>query len=243
MTGAGVPGGASTHLRFGPDAALPAGYARLEAGARLERGHAAGRAPDFFGPPVGLPGRNRFDGSGPRRASEPGTCYLALGMLGVLQERVLRGVRLPLLSRARLSAAHHWSVATSLAPLLLLDLWLAPTVHGLELAEISAPPRRVPRPPPSAAFAVHADGRPVVPYPPTQQLADAWRARNASGGFPVPGGRVDGILYGSRFGPASLCVALWEPAAGALRWSPPLPLGEAPGLAAAANLLGVGLAP
>lgn len=228
-------------LSFGPTAGLPAGYARLAAGAPLERGHAAGRGPDFFGPAVGMPGRNRFDVTGPRTDADPGACYLAFSMVGVLLERVLRGVWLPVLSRARLSVDHDWTAAELVAPLVLLDLWAAPLVHGLEVAQISAPPQRVPRPLPGAPYAVHPDGRPVVPYPDTQRLADGWAAQNAAAAFPITTGRIDGVLYGSRFGPAAVCVALWGRAAAAVRWTATSSLGAAPRLADAANQLGIGL--
>lgn len=164
MTAGAGPADLAPALAFGPDAALPAGYARLAAGARLQRGHTPGRAPGFFGPPVGQPGRNRFDVTGPRAADAPGVCYLALTTAGVLLERVLRDARLPVLSRARLDRAHAWTEATLARPLVLLDLWLAPGVHGVQVADISAPPQL------DSAAGADPLG---IPYPRTQRLAGA----------------------------------------------------------------------
>ena len=210
-----------TGFAFGPDARLPAGYARCAAGTVLYRGHAPGRSADWFGPAVGAPGTNRFDVPLRRTAADPGTCYLAERIDGVLLERVLRGVWRPIISRRTLSRDHALATAHVDRDLVLLDLMVAlSTVHGLELADVSAPP--IPRAVPA--------------YPRTQALAEQW----ATASHPVP--RLDGIVYGSRFGPAAACVALWDRARDALTWGPSAPFeADMTALAAACERLGIGL--
>jgi hypothetical protein len=205
---------------FGPDAGLPAGYARCVAGTVLWRGHTPGRAPDWFGPAVGAAGSNRFDAP-VRAAGDPGTCYLAEGLEGVLLERVLRDRYATFVSRRTLDREHAVARARVERDLVCIDLLVALTVHGLELADIAAPPvpRAVPR------------------YPRTQQLAARW----AVAAHPVP---VDGIVYGSRFGPAAACLALWNRARTALAWQPSQPFdADMPALLAACGRLGLGLLP
>ncbi|HKG93773.1 MAG TPA: RES domain-containing protein [Gemmatimonadaceae bacterium] len=210
-----------TGFAFGPDAGLPAGYARCAAGTVLYRGHTPGRAPDWFGPALGAAGTNRFDAPMRRTAADAGVCYLAERIDGVLLERVLRGVWRPLISRRTLGRDHALATARVDRDLVLLDLLVAlSTVHGLELADVSAPP--IPRA--------------VPPYPHTQALAAQWAAAS----HPVPS--VDGIVYGSRFGPAAVCVALWDRARGALAWGPSVRFeADMPALAAACERLGIGL--
>lgn len=213
-------------LTFGPDAGLPAGYARCAAGTLLWRGHTPGRAADWFGPAVGAAGTNRFDV--PRRGpGDPGTCYLALGLDGVLLERVLRDRPATFLSRRTLGRAHAVAQAWLARDLVLVDLLVAlQSVHGLQLAEVCAPP--VLAAPPGAPR-----------YPRTQALAAAWAAAAHPG---VPGGRVDGVVYGSRFGPAAACLAVWDRARAALAWRPGAPLdADMPALVAACARLGLGL--
>ena len=61
---------------------------------------------------------------------------------------------------------------------------------------------------------------------------------------PHPVANVDGIAYGSRFGSAAVCVALWDRARGALTWGPSAPFeADMPALAAACERLGIGLVP
>lgn len=218
-----------TSIDFGPNAGLPAGYARWNAGAILLRGHSPTLSANWFGPALGALGGNRFDAPRPRTSSDPGVCYIAEGLGGVLHERVFRGVVVPQLSRATLSAAHAVTDVTLGRDLILIDLVVAIAVHGLQLSDTTAPPLVSP----------HAPLR----YPATQGMAGAWAATNAAAGFPVPGGQVDGILYVSRFGPADRCLALWDVAVSALSWGSAQPLGGHVQLTAACGMLGVLVVP
>jgi len=213
-------------IDFGPSAGLPAGFASWRSGSALVRGHSPSKSANWFGPALGALGSNRFDPPRPRTLNDPAGCYLAEGIIGLLHERVFRGALQPQVSRTTLSAHHAVTEATLLRDVVLIDLVVATAVHGLQLSDITAPPLLAP----------HAPLR----YPATQGMAGAWAATNASAGFAgVPGGRVDGILYVSRFGPAERCVVLWDLAHGALRWGSALPLGAHGGLRAACGALGV----
>jgi hypothetical protein len=205
---------------YGPDAGLPAGYARCAAGTTLWRGHTPGLVPGWFGPAIGAVGTNRFDAP-VREAGDPGTCYLAAGLEGVLLERVLRGRPVTFVSRRTLAREHALARARLARDLVLVDLFAALAVHRFEVADIAAPP----------------DLRGTPRYPRTQPLAAGW----SRAAHPVP---VDGIVYGSRFGPAAVCVALWDRAETALAWGPSAPLDADMGaLVAACNRLGLGLLP
>lgn len=215
------------YVLFGPTAELPAGYARCRAGLPLRRGHTPGLTPDWFGPDIGVLGENRFDPPRPRTPADPGVCYVAESLIGVLLERVLRGVKWPAVSRTTLNAKHSVSDAVLTRDLVTLDLIQALGVHRLELIDVCAPPDLTP-------------GAPLR-YPRTQQLAGEWAARNAGGGHPVPGGRVDAILYVSRFGPGARCLAIWDTAREAVDWGSTVPLGSASGLEEACEALDVKL--
>jgi len=217
-----------TPVRFGPDGGLPAGLARIPARTGWWRGHAPTRSPAWFGPAVGAPAVNRFD-LHQRSASQPGTCYLALGLEGVLLERVLRGVYTDLLSERDLARAHAVTRVRADRDLVLIDLVQAlSTVHRLELAAITAAP--------DLAVGPHESVYPATTAVAARFVAEVW-----AGAYPEP---VDGILYGSRFGPAALCVALWDTAADALRWGRTRRLTiHVPGLDAACQRLGIGLLP
>jgi hypothetical protein len=214
-------------LVFGPDGGLPAGYARWPVGTAFHRGHTPGRSPVWFGPAPGTWGSNRFDPPHPRTARDPGVCYLAATLVGVLLERVLRGVALPAVARRTLATQHAVTGAVLARDLVVVDLVLALSVHGLELADVAAPPLLTPGTSPR--------------YPRTQALAGTWATANRDRRHPVPGGRVDGIAYVSRFGPAAHCLALWDDAADALRWGKTTPLGAAAGIDAACEALGIGV--
>lgn len=218
-----------TSIDFGPNAGLPAGYARWNAGATLLRGHSPGNSANWFGPALGSLGTNRFDPPRPRTSTDPGVCYIAEALTGVLHERVFRGVMVPQVSRATLSASHAVTDVTLNRALILIDLVAAIAVHGLQLSDTTAPPLISP----------HAPLR----YPATQGMAGAWAATNGSSGFPVPGGQVDGILYVSRFGPVDRCVALWDVAQSALTWGAAQSLGGHLQLTAACGMLGVQVVP
>jgi hypothetical protein len=170
--------------------------------------------PDWFGPAVGQQGVNRFDVPLRLQPSQVGTCYLADSLEGVLLERVMRGMDLPILSVDRLRRLHVLTRATVTRDLVLIDLCAAlSTVHRLELADVVAPP----------------------PYDKTQGLAAAWSVQP----HPVP---VDGIVYCSRFGSRFTSVALWDTARSALTWGTAVSLAQdLAALARACNRLGVGL--
>jgi len=214
--------------QYGAAGALPAGYVRIPTGTLLWRGHTPGWNAAYFGPAVGAVAVNRFD-IHQRLPTDPGTCYLARSLDGVLLERVLRGAVLPVLSERRLRTAHAVCRAFVATDLVLVDLVRAlSTVYALQLSAIVAPP---------------VAGAP--PYPPTSHLAHTF----AQGvGLPPLGQaapRVDGIFYASRWGPAALCIALWDRAASSITWGPsgPLDRQHVPQLASAANRLGIGLIP
>ena len=208
-------------MRFGPDAGVPAGYARCVRGARLFRGHSPDRDPAWFGPAIGARGTNRWDHPLRETAADPGVCYLAPTLTGVLLERVVRDVRRDVLSLATLRAQHAVTQVTTTRDLLLIDLLIAPwTAHGLQVHDTMSPP----------------------PYATTQQLSI-----RLAGLAPVPVDRgppmrPDGILYGSRFGAGIECLALWDRAADALQWETTESIGsDVAGLAAACLQLGIGL--
>lgn len=125
---------------YGPDAGLRAGYARVRAGTVLLRGHTPGRRPDFFGPAIGRSGTQRFDLPERRSAEDPGTCYLALSLEGVLLERVVRDFPRPTYSADALAARHALVEVRPTRDLVLIDLVSTPTtVYGLQTAAITAP--------------------------------------------------------------------------------------------------------
>jgi hypothetical protein len=215
----------------GPDGDLPPGYARFVAGGSLLRRHRPGHDPAWFGPPVGTLGENRFDPPHARRPDEPGVCYLAEQLGGVLHEGVLRGVRWPAFSRQTLSTHHAVSEAIIQRDLVLIDLVHEPGIHGVQLADIAQRPQ-------VAAKLTSPVG---LVYPVTQTLAGEWLSRNARRDFPVDGGRVDGVLYVSRFAPVQRCVALWDHAANALIWNASVPLGRHPALETTLAAMGISL--
>lgn len=211
-------------VAHGPAGGLTAGYARVRAGTRLLRGHTPGRRPDFFGPDLGRPGTQRFDLPHRRSAADPGTCYLALSLEGVLLERVVRDFARPTYSLSALAARHALVEVRPARDLVLVDLVATPTtVYGVQAAEITAPPR--------------TDAAPgMPPHPVTQALAARWAADAPAD--------VDGILYSSRFGSRWLCAALWDRARDALVWGASAALTDDPvALDAACEALGLGLAP
>lgn len=214
-------------LLFGPDGGVPPGYARCPAGTILLRGHSPDKLPDWFGPAVGTAGANRFDWPF-RTVGDPGVCYLAPQLTGVLLERVIRDVPRRVLSVAQLDVDHAVTTVRLTRDLLVVDLLSAAwTVHGVQVATITAPP----------------------PYGETQRLAErlhgllALDPRSAMG----PPGRVrrfrpDGIAYGSRFGTAHECLALWDRARGALVFGDTAPISaDRAALAHACQQLGIGL--
>jgi hypothetical protein len=146
---------------------------------------------------VGKPPKYRFDHPS-RTATDPGVCYLATSLEGVLLERVLRDAVWTSISLAKAQAGHAVSQAVVTRDLVLIDLLAAVhTVHHLEMSEITAPP----------------------PYASTQALAAGFAKITAPH---IP----DGIAYGSRFGALFECIALWDRATSALAWSAPEPLGK-----------------
>ncbi len=206
-------------LRFGPAGGLPAGYARCEAGTTLMRGHSPNKAPDWFGPAVGRVGVHRFDVP-LRTEDDPGVCYLAPSLEGVLLERVIRDSTINPLSHATLSREHAITAARLTRDFVLIDLLATPwTVHGVQMHAVAA----------------------VPPYGATQQLARQLTRLT----LPQPDGTAmcpDGIAYGSRFGAAHECIALWDRAATALAWGETVSLGaDRNALALATTRLGVGL--
>ena len=158
-------------------------------------------------------------------------CYLAERLAGVIHEGVLRGVRRAALSRRTLSAHHAVSAAITTRELTVIDLVHEPGVHGLELADITQRPN------------FHAKLAPTggLVYELTQRLTERWLAANRASSFPVPGGRVDGILYVSRFTPIQRCLAVWDMAKHALAWQRPVRLGEHPALETTLAEIGIGL--
>ncbi len=216
-------------VSHGPAAGLPAGYATWASGASLLRGHSPLSSPNWYGPAIGATGTNRFDLPTPRAATDPGVCYVAASLTGVLHERVFRGVNQPVVSRRTMSAQHAVCDVASTRDLVLIDLVAGLSVHRLQLHDITAPP--VVLPPGS------------LPYPATQGLVGSWAATNARRGFPVPGGRVDGILYVSRFGANEYCLAIWDVAAPFVSWRTSQLLGAHAQLATACGALGVIVVP
>jgi hypothetical protein len=140
-------------FRFGRRGGVLPGQARCPAGTRLLRGYHPDFSPNWFGPAVAKPGTNRFDLPMRQTATDPGTCYFAASLAGVLLERVIRDTVRPTYDVATLRAVHALSYCTVNRDLVVIDLLYAvKTVHGLEMHDITAPP----------------------PYTVTQQLADAW---------------------------------------------------------------------
>jgi hypothetical protein len=223
-----VGGGSILPIAFGPAGSLPAGYARVPTGTVLLRGHDPAWPPDFFGPPPGARGTQRFDVPRQPPTGGLGTCYLAFTLEGVLLERVVRDFPRPTYSAAALARRHALASAALTRDVVLLDLVVALAAHGLQAAQIVTPPLLPPTDPPPSDF---------LPYPTTQSLATTWQTAP----HPVP---VDGILYGSRFGGAHLCVALWEAARLAVAWRGSGPLGaDLDAVATALRMLGMGLEP
>ncbi len=207
--------------QFGVDGGVPAGYARCPADSLLFRGHRPARAPNWFGPAVGADGINRFDLPHRETARDPGVCYLAPSLEGVILETVVRDARGRVLSVATLRREHVVTEVRTTRDLLLIDLMVAPwTVHGMQTSDIS--------------------GRP--PYRDTQQLAERLVALRVKETGKHGAVAPDGIIYSSRFAPAFECLALWDRAADALDWGSSAPLGaDGRVLAAACNRLGIGL--
>lgn len=213
-------------LLFGPDGGVPPGYARCPAGTILLRGHSPDKLPDWFGPAVGTAGTNRFDWPF-RNAGDPGVCYLAPQLTGVLLERVIRDVPRRVLSVAQLDADHAVTTVRLTRDLLLVDLLSAAwTVHGVQVATITAPP----------------------PYGETQRLAErlhgllALDRRHLGTAVGLRALLPDGIAYGSRFGALHECLALWDRARGALVWGDTAPFSaDRAALAHACQQLGIGL--
>ncbi len=210
-------------FRFGPDAGLPAGFAQCPTGTVLLRGHSPDRAPAWFGPAVGERGTNRFDLPFRGRASDPGVCYLASTLDGVLLERVIRDARRDVLSLATLRTRHAVTPVVTTRDLMLIDLLVAPWIrHGVQVGEMTAPP----------------------PYNPTQRLAERLLSITPDGSPESPPAVPDGIVYGSRFGAATECLALWDRAASALVWQKTTPIGdENNAFATTCSRLGIGLVP
>ncbi|MEO7360353.1 MAG: RES family NAD+ phosphorylase [Gemmatimonadaceae bacterium] len=206
---------------FGADGGVPAGYARCPAESLLFRAHRTARLPAWFGPAVGADGINRFDLPHRRTARDPGICYLAPSLEGVILETVVRDVRGRVLSVATLRREHVVTDVRTTRDLLLIDLMVAPwTVHGVQAGDIS--------------------GRP--PYRDTQRLAERLVGLTVTETGKRSAVAPDGIIYSSRFAPAFECLALWDRAADALVWGATAPLGaEGRALAAACNRLGIGL--
>jgi RES domain len=187
----------------------------------LLRGHSPDRDPAWFGPAIGSVGANRFDLRMRTVASDPGVCYLAPALEGVLLERVIRDVRRSVLSLDTLRMQHAVTHVVTTRELLLVDLLVAPWVrHGVQLSEITAPP----------------------PYEATQSLAERLLGIVPGDGADAPPSVPDGIAYGSRFGAAIECLALWDRAADALRWDQTTSItADLDALAAACLRVGVGL--
>ena len=208
-------------FRFGPDAGLPAGFARCPAGTRLLRGHSPDREPAWFGPAIGARGLHRFDLPQRESASDPGICYLAPTLEGVVLERVIRDIRRDVLSITTVNRQHAVTRVTTKRDLLLIDLLVAPWIpHGLQVGDVMSPP----------------------PYDVTQRLAERLTSMIPDGYVGTPPALPDGIVYASRFGAAIECLALWDRAADALEWHDMTPLGsDDNALAAACLRLGIGL--
>lgn len=207
---------------IGADGALPAGFVRCAKGTLLWRGHSPLLTPDWFGPEVGMAGSNRFDLPFRAQASDPGVCYLAPTLMGVLVERVLRDVWRDALSITVLQNNHAVTAALVVRDLFLIDLQTtAWTIYGLQAPELTERP----------------------PYRATQEIAKQLAAVIGK----HPGGDAftpDGILYGSRFGVGIECVALWDRARDSLAWQATARLGEdSSALMSACERLGVGLLP
>lgn len=188
------------------------------------RGHTPGRDPAWFGPAIGRPGMGRFDWPH-REQGNPGICYVAPRLTGVMLERVIRDAAIPVLSVARLDEAHAITTVRCKRDLLLVDLLVTPwTIHQVQVATITAPP----------------------PYDETQHLATrlAQIRLPALALWGLPTLRPDGIAYGSRFGAAHECFALWDHAADALEWGDTAPFSaDREALAHACLALGIGLRP
>lgn len=153
----------------------------------------------------------------PRRTTvvDPGTCYLAPELEGVIVERVIRDMWRPVVSLGKMKTEHALARSVLRRDLVLVDLiktvW---TVHRMQVHEVTAPP----------------------PFTRTLALAAELVASS-----PV---NVDGIAYSSRFGSGVECVALWDRAATALSWQGSEPLGaDEDAFAKACENLGIGLLP
>ena len=192
-------------LHFGPAGNVPAGYARVMAGTVLLRGHSSDKAPNWFSPAVDAAGRGRFD-LPVRFHDDPGVCYLAPKLEGVLLERVIRDVVRSPMSRRTLAREHAITQVRLTRDLMCFELLSAAwTAHGVQMSVLTALP----------------------PYEATQGLA---RKLVSTTGL-LPNGDplvADGIAYGSRFGAAHECLAIWDRAADALTWGATRPLGDDP---------------
>ena len=171
---------------------------------------------------MGERGTNRFDLPYRERESDPGVCYLASTLDGVLLERVIRDARRDV-SVATLQTRHALAHFVTTRDILLIDLLVAPWLrHGVQVCEVAAAP----------------------PYYATQQLAARLVLLAPDGAAASPPALPDGILYGSRFSAPIECIALWDRAAGALEWKQTMSLGDdRTALAAACLRLGIGLVP
>ena len=175
-------------LQFGPAPGLPAGYALCPAGTLLYRGHTPGLSPNWFGPALGKKGGCRWDVP-LRGPGDPGVCYFAPTLEGVILERVLRDHWRPEIDLENTKQHHALSRCIAKRDLVLLELMQNHyTVHKHQISEVTSPD-----------------------YTDTQRWAEAW-AKQTTPLMP------DGIAYGSRFSSTTECIALWDRAAGQLDW-------------------------
>lgn len=192
------------------------GLTRVPAGTSTARLFSTNPAygPLFFGPPLGMVGRNRFDVVGPRTRPQQGILYIGRTLLGAYLEVVQRGRAPGIVSRKTLSAQHRVTSVTLTRDLVCIDLIEGLAAMQIQMANVIAPPSTGP-----------------LAYPATNAYATLWEYWARSRTFPNhPGREIDGILYVSRNRPSEQCLALWESAESALAHGPFHLLGDDPAI-------------